>query len=446
MIIMAKLEKNIYKITWPIFIEMLFFTLLGTVDTFMLSQYSDTAVGSVGVSNQILYLFGILVNVIGIGIGVVSAQYLGAKQVQKAKDTIATGIAGNTIIGILLSLIVVVFGNVFLGWIGTSDVFMDDSVAYLKIVGYSIVFIALRVSLSTGFRSFSKPKIVMMIMILGNVLNIGLNAVLIYGLLGFPSLGVTGAAIGTLISRIMMVVILLIGSYKILHIKVLHIRLHLEHLKKILFIGVPSAMENLMWNIAQVAILYFINQMTEEAVIARSYIQAILPFVFMFSFSLASGNSIIVGYFIGEKNPDAAYKHTLKTLRIAFIFVVIVTVLLNVFSNSLISLFTDDPVIIKMVRQVLYISVFIEIGRAMNLVYIQALRSAGDTVFPVVMAVISMFGIAVLFTYIFGIRLEMGILGVYIAAMIDEVLRGLTMALRWYLRRWTKINLVHSYT
>jgi putative MATE family efflux protein len=439
---MGKLEKNIYKITWPIFIEMMFFTLLGTVDTFMLSQYSDTAVGSVGISNQILFLFGILVNVIGIGIGVVSAQYLGAKQVQNAKDTVVTGIVANTVIGTVLSLIVIVFGTTFLRWVGTDSVFMTDSIAYLKIVGFSIVFIAIRVSLSTGFRSFSRPKIVMGIMIIGNLINILLNAVLIYGLFGLPSLGVSGAAIGTLTSRIIMVIILFIVSYKILDIKVFKLRLKIAQLRKILFIGVPSAMENLMWNIAQVFILFFINQMSNEAVIARTYIQTILPYVFIFSFSLASGNSIIVGYHMGENNPDQAYKHTLKSLRIAFVFVVLITLLLNLFSNFIIGFFTDNVEITQMIKSVLYFTVFIEIGRAMNLVYIQALRSVGDTVFPVIMAIISMFGISVLFTYVFGIRMELGIIGVYIAAMMDELLRGITMAIRWFLRKWVNIKLI----
>jgi putative MATE family efflux protein len=439
---MGKLEKNIYKITWPIFIEMMFFTLLGTVDTFMLSQYSDTAVGSVGISNQILFLFGILVNVIGIGIGVVSAQYLGAKQVQNAKDTVVTGIVANTVIGTVLSLIVLVFGTTFLRWVGTDAVFMTDSIAYLKIVGFSIVFIAIRVSLSTGFRSFSRPKIVMGIMIIGNLINILLNAVLIYGLFGLPSLGVSGAAIGTLTSRIIMVIILFIVSYKILDIKVFKLRLKIAQLRKILFIGVPSAMENLMWNIAQVFILFFINQMSNEAVIARTYIQTILPYVFIFSFSLASGNSIIVGYHMGENNPDQAYKHTLKSLRIAFVFVVLITLLLNLFSNFIIGFFTDNVEITQMIKSVLYFTVFIEIGRAMNLVYIQALRSVGDTVFPVIMAIISMFGISVLFTYVFGIRMELGIIGVYIAAMMDELLRGITMAIRWFLRKWVNIKLI----
>ena len=111
---MKKLEKNIYKLSWPIFIELLFFTLLGTVDTIMLSNYSDTAVGSVGIANRILFLFAIVVNVLALGIGVVSAQYLGANQEQKAKDTVVTGVLGNFVLGIILSIIVMFFGRSFM--------------------------------------------------------------------------------------------------------------------------------------------------------------------------------------------------------------------------------------------------------------------------------------------------------------------------------------------
>ena len=103
--------------------------------------------------------FGIIVNVIALGIVVVAAQYLGAKQVDKAEDTIVTGITGNFIIGIVLSLIVILIGKKLLLLIGTDALLLDDAVTYLRIVGFSLVFIALRVALSNGFRSFGKPKL-----------------------------------------------------------------------------------------------------------------------------------------------------------------------------------------------------------------------------------------------------------------------------------------------
>ncbi|MGD9910670.1 MAG: MATE family efflux transporter [Candidatus Izemoplasmatales bacterium] len=441
---MEKLEKNIYKLTWPIFIELLFFTLLGTVDTIMLSHYSDTAVGSVGISNQILFLFGILVNILAMGIGVVSAQYLGAKKVEEAKESIVTGIIGNLIVGIILSLIVVIFARFFLILIDTDPIFLEDSITYLKIVGFSIIFISLRVALSTAFRSFSKPKVVMNIMIVGNITNIIVNAILIYGLFGAPSLGVEGAAIGTLSARIVMVILLIIYTYKKLDIQLHKVQMHLEHLKKILWVGVPSAAENFMWNIAQVIIVYIVNNIGPDAIIARTYILTLLSYIYIFSLSVANGNAIIVGYYIGEKNPDAAYKHTLKALKIAFSLVFTVTVLLNIFARPIIGLFTDNETIITMARNVLYFAVIIELGRSMNLVFIQALRSVGDTVFPVIMAVLSMFGILVALSYVLGLKLGIGIVGVFMASMFDENIRGLAMWTRWHRRKWYQINLINE--
>lgn len=441
---MGKLEKNILKITWPIFIELLFFMLLGTVDTIMLSRYSDLAIGSVGVSNQLLFLFGVVVNIVAIGIGVVAAQYLGAKQIEHAKDTVVTGIVTNTIIGLVLSTLVVLLGRNLLVLIGTDDVLMTDAVTYLKIVGSSLVFVAIRVALSTGFRAFSKPRVVMYIMIVGNLINIGVNAVLIYGLFGAPSLGVQGAAIGTLISRIFIVGLLIIAAYRSLQIRVFNVRLNMEHLRKILYIGIPSATENILWSLSQVIIVYFLNKISVDAVIVRSYIYTILSFIFIFSFSVANGNSIIVGYYIGERNYDEAYKQTLKSLYLAFGLVVVITVLVNLFGYQLIGIFTNDESIISLARSVLYFAIFIEIGRAMNMVYIQALRTAGDTIFPVIMGAISMYGIAVFFSYIFAIQMEMGIVGVFLASMFDELFRGLAMAYRWYRRNWTELKLVNN--
>ncbi|QWB96167.1 MATE family efflux transporter [Mycoplasmatota bacterium] len=441
---MAKLEKNLFKISWPIFLELLFFTLLGTIDTIMLSNYSDTAVGSVGVSNRILFLFAIVINVLALGIGVVVAQYLGAGDTKKAKDATVTGIFGNVIIGFVITVLVVYFGKEVIILLGTNAVFIDDAVTYIKIVGFSLIFVSMRISLSTAFRSFSHPRVVMYIMGVGNLVNIIINAVLIYGLFGAPSLGVKGAAIGTLVARIVMVVLLVIYTYKILHIKLHVVRLYREHLKKILYVGLPAAAENITYNIAQIVILYFINQMRPEAVIAQSYITLILSFVFIFSFAFASGNSIIVGYHIGEKQLDDGYKQTLKAVKASFITIIIVTMLLNIFAYPIISIFTNDQVIVEMVRKVIYISIFIEIGRSLNLIYISALRSAGDTIFPVIMAVASMFGVSVLFTYVLGIRLEWGIIGVFVASAFDELIRGGAMAYRWYKRRWMDIRLIED--
>jgi len=97
-----------------------------------------------------------------------------------------------------------------------------------------------------------------------------------------------------------------------------------------------------------------------------------------------------------------------------------------------------------MAKRVLYIAIFLELGRSMNFVFIQSLRSAGDTVFPVIMAVISMFGINVVLSHVFAIEFEMGLVGIFIAGMLDEIVRGTAMAIRWKQRKWSKIKLIET--
>jgi Na+-driven multidrug efflux pump len=95
------MEKNLFKLTWPIFIEVLFFILMGSLDTLMLSQYSDLAVAAVGISNQLVGLFGIFLNIVATGTTVVVSQYLGASNDASAKGAIKTGFILNTIIGLI---------------------------------------------------------------------------------------------------------------------------------------------------------------------------------------------------------------------------------------------------------------------------------------------------------------------------------------------------------
>ena len=437
-------EKNIFKVSIPIFIELVFLTLYGTVDTIMLSRYSDTAAGSVGVANQLFMLFAILINVIALGIGAVASQYVGANQIQKAKDTIKTGLYASIMIGVVLFLLLFIFRTSILQIVGIDEALYDDAYIYLRWVSVSIIFLAIRVVLSTGFRVFSKSGLVTKIMIVGNVINIGLNAILIYGYFGLPSLGSEGAGLGTLIARFIVITIFIYLSYNVLEMRVFKIAFDTKALKKMMRVGLPGALENFTWNVTQVIVLMFINQISVTAVVTRTYVYTILSYVFIYSLSLSAANGIISGYYIGEKKPDHAYKQTFHTLKIALIGTWLLVLVVNVFSRQIIGLFSQDETIISLGQSVLWIAFIIETGRTLNLLFLASLRAAGDTMIPLLMAVIIMFGIHVPLSYLFGIHLGFGLFGIMIAASMDELFRGIANALRYISKRWMKQSLIHD--
>jgi len=270
----------------------------------------------------------------------------------------------------------------------------------------------------------------------GNILNIIGNAILINGYLGFPRLGILGAAISTLIVRFFMLSAYLFLLYKVIGLRPKHLRIDIQTTKQVLQIGLPSALEVWTYTLMQGIVLSMINQLGPEYTTARTYINTILTYIYIFSLAFAAANAVMTGYYIGERNFNKAHQETLKTAFRSFLVVLSMTLIVNLTSGLILSFFTQNEVIVKTVRTVLWVAIILEFSRSLNLIFIQALRSAGDTTFPLVMAILSMLGVAATMAYVLGIHLGLGLLGIYLAYAMDELLRGILMLTRWQSRKW----------
>lgn len=441
-----KLEKNLYKLAVPIFIELLFMMLLGTIDTIMLSRYNDNAVGAVSNANTVINFLTVLINVVSVGIGVVISNYLGAKNEEFAKKSISTGVFFNTILGLSLFLFFQFFGTLLFKIVGTSDVFLLSSTNYLKIVTMGIPFIALTQILSAALRSYGHPRLMMVVTMISNIINVIINYVLIFDVFHTNNpaiIGVNGAAIGTLVSYLFSFTLSVILVKKIIGAKIINLNLDKECLKQILRIGLPSALENVAYNISQFIILWVVNQMKNENIVnARAYILTITSFVYLFSCAFANANQIIVGYDIGEKDYNAAYVQTYKSFVHAIIYVLVMAILINIFGRQLLGILTKNEEIISIALKAFPIIIMLEIGRTSNLVFIQALKASGDTIFPLVIGIISMLGVAALGSYIFGLCLAWTLVGIILAAALDECVRGILVIFRWKSKVWTTKSII----
>jgi putative MATE family efflux protein len=290
--------------------------------------------------------------------------------------------------------------------------------------------------ITASLRSYGHAKYITYVVIVANIANIIGNAILINGYFGFPRLGILGAALSTLIVRSLMVVAYMIIAYKVIGLRPSHLKFSLDTTKQVLKIGLPSALESWTYTIMQAIILSMINSLGAEFTTARTYINTILTYIYIFSLPFAAANAVMTGYYIGERDFNKAHKETLKTAFRSFIVVFLMTLLVNLLSGVILGFFTNNQVIINTARRILWIALILEFSRSLNLIFIQALRSAGDTTFPLVMAIISMFGVAVTFAYLLGIHLSLGLMGIYIAYAMDETIRGIMMYTRWQSRRW----------
>ena len=438
-----RIKKKLLRITWPIFVESLLLSTLGTVDTLMVSRYSDNAVAAVGVSNQIINMINLLFVVITSGTSILVAQYIGANRDGKKSNEIfqlcGMSIGYNALIGIILSLILSFFGIEFLKLLNTSNDILYLANDFLKIVGGYIFIQAISMTFTAILRPHGYVKICMYVTLLINVINAILNYILIFGKFGAPELGVVGSALGTTISKFIGLCIL--GAF--VYIKILKgysIKLlwplPLIHLKNVMTIGIPSAGENMSYSLAQLALMSFINTISVETVTTRSYVNNIVSFAVLFSAALAQGNGIIVGRLIGEKKNDAALSFGFYSIKKAIILSTGMAGIFAILGHPLMRIFTENQEIIKLGATVIWIDVILEIGRATNVVGIGALKAVGDVKFPVAIGVFSMWVIAVGLGYVLSIPCGLGLIGIWIGLASDECFRAILVIFRWKNRKW----------
>jgi putative MATE family efflux protein len=432
------IEKNLLKLSWPIYIELLFFMLMGISDTLMLSQYSDLAVASVGNANKVLGLFTVLLNIVAIGVSVVVSQYLGAKDKENAKSALKAGMISNAMIGFTIFLLLQLFAGSLFKLIQLDQTIYQDTIIYMRIVSIGLLFLSITQAMSSGFKSHGQTKTIMYIVGFTNLVNVIGNYLLIFGVGFLPELGVRGAAFSTLFSRFLSMLIAMVVLHKKLGIHPLKIRLKpvMLHFKKIIKVGIPSALEQFVYQITQVVLLTFMNMIGVVAVTAQVYVFNLMMPVLVFSLAVAQGNQVIVGYHVGASDYEDAYQRSIRTVKLSIGVVIAIAFTMYLYARPLLSIFTDNQEIIVMGQRVMMVVVFLEGGRLLNLVLIQSLRAAGDVVFPVIIAVFSMLGVSVGLAYLLGIHLGLGLVGIFLGLAADELTRGLIVLSRWIKGSW----------
>lgn len=438
---MSSARKTLLQLFIPISLETLCFMLTGMVDTMMLSSVGDAAVGAVGTANTYIGVFIIMFNIISSGMIAVMTQYIGANKPGIAYQAKQIGAIFNAILGILLSVFLFFFSGKVLELVGVAPMLMNYAKTYLEIVGGFCFLNALIPIFSSYLRAFGFSKHPLYATMAGNILNLVLNAFFLFVM----KWGVAGVAIATVISRIVNLLINIICSRILIKTDMYTERMKtFDIFKQIIRIGLPSAFETALYNIAMTLTIRFLNQMDANGlnVTARAYAMQIANFSYCVGVSLAQANAILTGWHVGAKEYDKCDKQTKKAAIIGIIVATILESLFAIFSAQIMRLFSDDPEMVRLVGILLTIDIVLEIGRVSNLVFGQALKTSGDAVFPTVIAAIFMYLCMVLGTYVFGNRLGLLAVGAYIAMASDECVRAIFMFARWQSGKWRKKGLV----
>ena len=432
---------TVFSMSLPIFIETALQMMVPNVDQFMLSHYSRESVAAVGNDNVIFNLVILSLAVLSQAATILIAHHRGAGDMKKVSEVCTVALFTNLVLGLIISFALFIFDDFFLDILGIPPEIRPDASLYIRWIGLFVFIQALYMAFISFLRGFARLKLTMLCSMVMNIMNISGNMVLIHGLGPIPSLGVTGVCISTNISKFA-------GFFLILYLfhKYTPARLSLSYLKpfpkdtlhKLLYLGIPSGGETFSYQLSQTIIMKFVNIFGVAVITTKVYCYIIAMMSYVYSQSLAMATQILVGYFKGAGNNEEVDRRVKFTISVAMVLSGSIATLLYLNSDAVLSIFTGDPEVLTLGKTILFIEIFLEIGRAVNMCMVMALNASGDVKAPVTVGIIFMWSVATFGAWLLGVHLYWGLAGIWIAMAADECTRGLVFFWRWHKGVWRK--------
>ncbi|MDG5815820.1 MATE family efflux transporter [Chitinispirillales bacterium ANBcel5] len=433
----------LFHLAWPIMIEHLLRVAISSADVFMLKYYNENAVAAAGLTVQFAFFVQLLFLMITSGASILISQSLGAREHARAAQFAVGSISLGTVSALLLGLLLTLMSPVVVGFFNLEPQVHTYALQYMVVFSSGSVFIATSMIFANILRSYGYSKAPMFTNVFAMLLNIFGNYLFLFGVWGMPVLGVKGVALSTVFSHLVATIVLLtlIKAHKNLNLpwrKMLSTPFSVY--KQILAIGVPTAGENISYNLGQIAIMRMLSHIGTEAMAASVYAMTVLRYVFITSISIGIATQIKVGYYVGAKMFEQAKQKVYGYFLTGFSLSAVLVSVLFMFRSPVMNMLTDNPDILHLLSSVFIVALFMEPGRNFNVIIVPALKGAGDVKFPVCAGIVFMWGIGVFLAYMLGIALGWGLLGVWIALAMDEWIRGGVMILRWRSGKWHSKN------
>ncbi len=414
-------NRDLRRLIAPMIIEQLLAILVGMSDSIMVASVGEHAVSGVSLVDNIFILLIYLFAALATGGAVVAGQYLGQNNREKARASVNQLILFTALFSIFITVLIYlarsfILHNVF-GHI-EADV-MEAAKIYLVVVSASIPFIALYNAGAAVFRSMGNSKVPMYLSFLMNTINICGNALLIFGF----HMGVAGAAVSTLVSRIIAgvgILILLRAPGLVLGLdKPFSFRLDGAMLKKIAYIGVPNGLENGMFQLGKILVLSMIASFGTASIAAS---MAIIT---------------VCSRCVGAGDYDMARYYTRKILKLIHVMIIVFNIVILAAMPLVLYLYNLSDEAVMLTKQIVWwhaacaVLIWPEAFSLAN-----TLRAASDVKYCMVWSVISMWVFRIGFSWLLGVKMQMGVFGVWVAMTIDWLVRAILFIIRYRGTKW----------
>lgn len=439
--------KTTLTMAWPAILESVFFALTALIDSYMVSSLGENAVAGVGLTTQPKFLGLAICFAVNVSLSALVARRYGQKNQRDANKIVITGLLFVSVLSVFISLIAVVYAGSIMDLCGATPETKGYGSTYFKIIMGGIIFNVWQMSINSAQRGIGNTKITMRTNVVSNTLNIIFNYFLIGGNLGFPKLGIAGAAIatvlGTVVASIMSIASIakkdcFINIYYMISEKIIPA---FSALKRIISVGYSIFLEQLLMRIGFMSTAIMAANQGNSQMAAHQVGMNLLSLSFAFGDGIQSTAVALIGRSLGEENPELAKKYGTTCRIVAMIIAGTLAIFYIVGSRGIYSMFFDKPDVVEIGVSISHVLIAAIIFQVPSVVYIGALRGAGDTLYTAILSTISVTIIRTSVSFFFGYILKMGIVGIWFGIVGDQMTRFILSGLRFRQGKWTKIKI-----
>lgn len=443
-------NASLDRLIWPLVVEQLLSITLGMADVIMVATLGEAAVSGVSLVDNINILINNIFAALATGGAVVCAQYIGRRDEKMVSLTARQLMYAVTAAAAVLMCAGLVFRYPLLSFVfGDIDTeVMDSAQRYFFVTLFSLPGIALYNGCAALFRAQGNSKVSMFIALLVNILNIGGNALLVFGL-GWH---VEGVAVPTLAARTAAALVLLALLYRDKPYRgapaidihgLCKFEFDLKIIRHILAIGIPNGLENSMFQIGKIVVLTLIASFGTTAIAANAAANTVASLETLPGAAIGLAMLTVVGQCLGAGRPEEAAYFARRLLVITYVSMIALNAPLLVFSEQIAAVFHLQPDTMQLARRMFCMhGLFSMLIWPLSFTLPNALRAAGEAKFTMIVSMLSMWTIRVGVSYLFAAYTGFSALGVWYAMILDWAVRSAVFSLRFKQGAWKRRRLV----
>jgi putative MATE family efflux protein len=436
--------STLLTIAVPIVIQNLISSSLNLVDNVMIGQLGETFIAATGLANQIFFIMTLMLFGGNSGISIYIAQYWGNRQYDKIKSVLSIGLVFAFIVSSVFFILGFVFPTQVLGVLSKDAAVIREGANYMRIVSLSYVITAISFAFGFSARGVGKPKLPMVASVVSLLINTALNYVLIFGHFGFKAYGIEGAAIATLIARVVELIIVIVGVYRF--IPVLSVKasdflgIKKETIKSVGKTALPVIFNEFFWSLGMTAYALVYARIGTEAVAAVMISNTVNNLFMVVGFGLGNASAVMLGNALGAGEIKRAIEYNKKFLALSVLLGIVIGALITLTAPFIVTkLYKLTPESYKITQMTLQIlSVFIAFKFYNTIIIIGTLRSGGDTLFSMILEISCVWLIGVPLALIGAFVLKLPVFWVVAMVNIEEVCKVLFGLPRILSNKWAK--------